>query len=227
MNAKAIEAAKATGGLRALRATMLGCVRCEALVKCRSRVVPGHGIAPATVAFVGLAPGRLGGDRTGIPFSGDRSGNLLRLMIARADLGRVFITNVVRCNPRDARGRNRDPSASEIANCREYLAAELAVARPRLVACLGAVAWREMAGPEAPFRPRRPAKLSSGGMLPYPMYHPAYVVRGAYPESAYARDFARLKRVLCRLGESRGHTAAMLAEQFPAPVQPHTDLGMI
>jgi uracil-DNA glycosylase len=227
MNAKAIEATMAAGRLRALRADMLGCVRCEALVKCRSQVVPGHGAAPAMVAFVGLAPGRLGGDRTGIPFSGDRSGNLLRLMIARADLGRVFITNLVRCNPRDARGRNRDPSAREIANCREHLTAELAVARPLLIACLGAVAWREMAGSKAPFRPRRPAKLSSGGMLLYPMYHPAYVVRGAYPEPAYARDFERLRRLLRRLAESYGHTDTLLAEQFPAPVQPHTDLGMI
>ena len=158
----------AASRLRALRAAMLGCVRCDALVGCRSQVVPGHGAAPATVAFVGLAPGRLGGDRTGIPFSGDRSGELLRLMIARADLGRVFITNVVRCNPRDGRGRNRDPSAREIANCRDHLAAELAAVRPRVVVCLGAVAWRETGGarraisaaPSCRTERRRPAAIS-------------------------------------------------------------------
>jgi uracil-DNA glycosylase family 4 len=192
--------------LRALRAAMLGCVRCDALVRCRSQVVLGHGAAPATVAFVGLAPGRLGGDRTGIPFSGDRSGELLRLMIARADLGRVFITNVVRCNPRDERGRNRDPSEHEIANCRDHLAAELAAVGPRVVVCLGAVAWRETAGREAPFQPRRPAALSGGGLLLYPMYHPAYVVRGAYPVQAYARDFVRLRRLIRRLARPRRRT---------------------
>jgi len=224
MNARAGAAA---GRLRALRAAMLGCVRCEALVKCRSQVVPGHGAAPAMVAFVGLAPGRLGGDRTGIPFSGDRSGNLLRLMIARSGLGRVFITNLVRCNPRDARGRNRDPGAREIANCRDHLAAELAVVRPRVVVCLGAMAWREMAGREAPFRPRRPAARSGGGVLLYPMYHPAYVVRGAYPARTYARDFVRLWRLLRRLTETHRRTTATSAEQSPAPVQPHTDLGII
>ena len=104
-----------------VRESMLGCRRCPTLVRCRSRVVPGHGAAPAAVAFVGLAPGRLGGDRTGIPFSGDRSGELLRRMIGAAGMGRVFITNLVRCNPRDARGRNRDPTAGEIANCRSHL----------------------------------------------------------------------------------------------------------
>ena len=171
---------------------------------------------------------RLGGDRTGIPFSGDRSGTLLRLMIARANLGRVFITNLVRCNPRDGRGRNRDPSAREIANCREHLAAELEVVRPRIVVCLGAVAWREIAGREAPFRPRRPGAINNGdGVLLYPMYHPAYVVRGAYPAQAYARDFMRLGRLLRPLAASRRRTDTPLAGRFPAPVQPRTDSGMI
>ena len=190
-------------------------------------MVPGHGSAPATVAFVGLAPGRLGGDRTGIPFSGDRSGELLRMMIARADLGRVFITNVVRCNPRDERGRNRDPTAREIANCRDHLAAELAVIRPRVAVCLGAVAWREMAGRKTPFRPRRPVALSGSGLLLYPMYHPAYVVRGAYPALAYVRDFARLARLIRLVDESAQADQFTVGWQFNPPVQQHTDLGMI
>jgi DNA polymerase len=226
MKVKKVGAAAAAARLQALRDAMLGCVRCDALVKCRAQVVPGHGAAPATVAFVGLAPGRLGGDRTGIPFSGDRSGTLLRRMIARANLGGVFITNVVRCNPRDGRGRNRDPSTREIANCREHLTAELEVVRPRIVVCLGAVAWREIAGRDAPFRPRGPGAITSGGgVLLYPMYHPAYVVRGAYSVQAYARDFMRLARLLRALAEPRRCTDAPLAAQFPAPVQPRPDLG--
>jgi hypothetical protein len=91
--------------LRRLRAAIQDCARCEALVRCRSRVVPGDGSVPAEVVFVGIAPGRLGGDRTGIPFSGDRSGRLLRRMIEGSGLERVFITNLVRCNPRDAAGK--------------------------------------------------------------------------------------------------------------------------
>lgn len=217
----------AAGRLRALQAAMRGCMRCAALVRCRSQVVPGHGAAPATVAFVGLAPGRLGGDRTGIPFSGDRSGNLLRLMIARADLERVFITNVVRCNPRDLRGRNRDPTAREIVNCRGHLAAELALVRPRVIVCLGAVAWREMAGRGAPFQPRRAAALNNGGLLLYPMYHPAYIVRGAYAAQDYMWDFMRLERLCRRLASTRGRTDASSVGQSPAPNQRHTDLGVI
>jgi len=190
-----IEPRGAAARLRALRAAMRGCVRCPALVKCRSQVVPGQGAAPARIAFVGLAPGRLGADRTGIPFSGDRSGKLLRQMIASAGLRSPFITNVVRCNPRDARGRNRNPSKREMANCSGHLAAELALVRPRVLVCLGAVAWRRLAGSAAPFRPRVGAPLRSGGTLLYPMYHPAYVVRGAYTHAAYERDFRRFARL--------------------------------
>ncbi len=182
--------------LERLREAMLECRRCDALVRCRSRVVPGHGAAPATVAFVGLAPGRLGGDRTGIPFSGDRSGDLLRRMIRASSLRRVFITNLVRCNPRDARGRNRDPSAREIANCRDHLLAELRIVRPRIVVCLGRLAWREMAGRSAPFDPARPAVATMNGFRIFPMYHPGYVIRGAYPMPDYARDFARLAALI-------------------------------
>jgi uracil-DNA glycosylase family 4 len=146
--------------------------------------------------FVGLAPGRFGGDRTGIPFSGDRSGALLREMIRGSGLQRVFITNVVRCNPRDEQGRNRDPDRSEIANCRGHLAQELALVRPRIIACLGRIAWRELAGSDRPFDPSRPTTIWSGQALVYPMYHPAYVNRGAYKVRRYAVHFARLAKTL-------------------------------
>jgi uracil-DNA glycosylase len=175
---------------------MLACTRCAGLVGCRSRVVPGAGAVGATVAFVGIAPGRFGGDRTGVPFSGDRSGRLLREMIAAAGLRGVFITNLVRCNPRDVRGRNRDPRPAEIANCREHLEAELALVRPELVACLGRIAWMHLAGKQAPFDPGRAVAVRLNGWLLYPMYHPAWVNRGAYPVQNYRRDFERLRSAL-------------------------------
>jgi uracil-DNA glycosylase family 4 len=175
-----------------LRAAILGCVRCPALVRSRSCAVPGNGALPADVVFVGIAPGRFGGDRTGIPFSGDRSGTMLRRMIERAGLERVFITNLVRCNPRDGAGRNRDPSAREIANCRNHMENELDLARPRIVACLGRIAWRELVGRKPAFEPRGASSVARGGIIYLAMYHPGYVIRGAYPVVDYARDFARL-----------------------------------
>jgi uracil-DNA glycosylase family 4 len=179
--------------LIALQRSMLTCERCAALVRCRSQVVPGAGALDAAVAFVGIAPGRFGGDRTGVPFSGDRSGNLLREMIAGAGLGSVFITNLVRCNPRDAQGRNRDPTTAEIINCRGHLADELALIRPKLVACLGRIAWLHLAGRKVEFDPTAAQVVQAGEWQLYPLYHPAYVNRGAYPRKKYARDFDRLR----------------------------------
>jgi uracil-DNA glycosylase family 4 len=182
--------------LATLQASMRECRDCAALVKCRSRVVPGDGAVSASVMFVGIAPGRFGGDITGIPFSGDRSGILLRTMIARVRIEDAFITNLVRCNPRDERGRNRDPRAAEIDNCRRHLDAEIALARPRIIVCLGAMAWRQLAGTDAPFDPTRPKIQERNGATLYPMYHPGYVVRGAYDSRRYMRDFRRLRRHL-------------------------------
>jgi DNA polymerase len=185
--------------LAMLQDSMRECCDCVALVKCRSRVVPGDGAVPARVMFVGIAPGRFGGDVTGIPFSGDRSGKLLRMMIDRAGIEGAFITNLVRCNPRDARGRNRDPLASEIDNCRKHLEAEIAMVRPRAIVCLGAMAWQHLAGREAPFEPLRPKIHFRDGAMLYPMYHPGYVIRGAYDARRYIRDFRRLRH---RLGDA-------------------------
>jgi len=178
---------------------MRECCDCAALVKCRSQVVPGDGAVPAAVMFVGIAPGRFGGDITGTPFSGDRSGTLLRSMIARAGFEDVFITNLVRCNPRDERGRNRDPRADEIDNCRRHLESEIAMVRPRIIVCLGAMAWRQLAGKRAPFEPCRPTIMEHRDAALYPMYHPGYVIRGAYDVQRYVRDFRRLRRTLLKL----------------------------
>ncbi len=175
---------------------MRGCCDCAALVKCRSRVVPGDGAVPAQVMFIGIAPGRFGGDVTGIPFSGDRSGILLRSMIARANIEDAFVTNLVRCNPRDEGGRNRDPYADEIANCRKHLDAEIAMVRPRVIVCLGAMAWRQLAGRDAAFDPAHPKIREHNNAMLYPMYHPGYVIRGAYDARSYRRDFRRLRHHL-------------------------------
>jgi uracil-DNA glycosylase family 4 len=93
--------------------------------------------------LVGTAPGRHGAERTGIPFSGDRSGAALEELLARAGLSRdeVFITNAVLCNPQDARGRNDEPTAAELRACSEHLRATIAAVDPSLVVALGRTAY--------------------------------------------------------------------------------------
>lgn len=125
------------------------CYRCPALVANRRRIVHGYGDPQARLLLVGEAPGYLGADRTGVPFSGDRSGRRVHALLIRLGLSEesdpsseaprlrgVYLSNVVRCNPPG----NRNPTPVEVANCAPYLAAELAVIQPRIVATLGAFA---------------------------------------------------------------------------------------
>ncbi|TAK25593.1 MAG: uracil-DNA glycosylase [Chloroflexota bacterium] len=101
-----------------------------------------NGPIDAAAIFVAEAPGRLGADRTGVPLSGDQTARNFDWLLSRAGLTRddVFITNAVLCNPRDAAGNNRPPTRSEIARCREHLAATLAIVRAPLVVALGSAA---------------------------------------------------------------------------------------
>lgn len=139
----------------------------------------GFGDVPADILFVGEAPGRLGADKSGVPFTVDRSGILFRRILGNLleAIGcplRVYVTNAVKCLPLSTSGLNRPPSPEETANCRGYLLKELALVRPKVVVPMGRVASRLLLGTDAivwwqPI-PRTP--------VIYPAKHPAYVVRG-------------------------------------------------
>lgn len=127
------------------------CTLCPALVANRQRIVQGYGDPQARLMVVGEAPGYRGADRTGVPFTGDRSGRRVQALLIRLGLSLetdptaeqprlrgVYLSNVVRCNPPG----NRNPTPVEVANCSPYLAAELAAIRPQIVATLGTFAAR-------------------------------------------------------------------------------------
>jgi uracil-DNA glycosylase family 4 len=127
----------------------IACRRCPALAANRSRIVPGYGPIPATVAFVGEAPGRHGADLTGVPFTRDRSGRRLQGLLIRMGLSAesdpaaerprlqgCFLTNVVRCNPPN----NRRPTRTEAAACFCNVQAELQRVQPRILVPVGLLA---------------------------------------------------------------------------------------
>src|SRR4051812_24913707 len=108
---------------KALVAEAAACQRCEAMCG-RSAVLSAHnGRVGARVLFIGEAPGRLGGDRTRVPFSGDQSGRNFSRYLASIGLAReeVFITNSALCNPRSETGANRRPTRREVSNCSDFL----------------------------------------------------------------------------------------------------------
>ncbi|MCC7105701.1 MAG: uracil-DNA glycosylase, partial [Chloroflexi bacterium] len=78
-----------------------GCAACPAMAG-RRRVLSGANGSPlAPLMFIAEAPGRLGAERTGVPFSGDQAGRSFELLLREARLTRteVFVTNAVLCNP--------------------------------------------------------------------------------------------------------------------------------
>jgi uracil-DNA glycosylase family 4 len=172
------------------------CRACPSMPPERRRV-PGHGPAEPVIVFVGEAPGRFGADRTGIPFSGDRSGSFLRELIGELALDAerdVYITNIVKCNPRDNRGNNRAPSHSEVAACRPHLEAELRLLRPRVVVPLGALACRALLA--RPLQEVRGRPVQHDGHLFFALYHPSYAVSYGYPRARYRDEFLALRALL-------------------------------
>lgn len=170
--------------------TPINCRRCPALVASRTQIVPGYGDPTARIVFVGEAPGRHGADRTGVPFSGDKSGRALqRILIAlglmresepveRPTL-RCYITNAVRCCP----PANRTPTPREQANCAPFLHADLDALRPLLIVPVGLVALRAAglrylgAAPISIRAVHAQVLESPGGALVVPLLHPSRIAR--------------------------------------------------
>jgi len=101
-----------------------------------------NGTPGSQAMFIGEAPGRLGADRTAVPFHGDVAGDNFEKLLALAGLSRrqVFITNAVLCNPKDPKGNNAPPSRSVLANCAKILHQQIEAIRPMAVITLGAAA---------------------------------------------------------------------------------------
>jgi DNA polymerase len=99
--------------------------------------------------FVGEQPGDRE-DREGRPFVGP-AGRLFDDALGEAgiDRERAYVTNVVKHFKWKARGTRRihaKPAWSEIAACRPWLDAELAVVKPEVLVCLGATAAQALLG---------------------------------------------------------------------------------
>jgi DNA polymerase len=170
------------------------CKACGLRATC-AQVVPGSGafdpsgteIDPkdARILFVGEGPGAEE-DKVGRPFVG-RSGNLLRMSIKAAAIPDDFyyITNTVRCRPPE----NRDPMPDEIEACWPWMAETLkALPNIKIIVPMGKPAVRTMAF-KIGFQKEigqlpitkiagKPIYLQSRNLYVYPMFHPAYAIRG-------------------------------------------------
>lgn len=180
------------------------CRACPRMEGRRRVLSPANGPLSARVLFVAEAPGRLGGDKGGVPLTGDASGrNFLRYLSA-AGLKRedVFVTNAALCNPRTERGTNAPPSAAEIRACSSFLARTLEVVQPQIIATLGskALAALNLISPHTyALRDHAATAVDWNGRTLFPLYHPSpqvVVSPTGRCHTAQEADYAALGRLL-------------------------------
>jgi uracil-DNA glycosylase len=180
--------------LSSLREAARGCTACP-LYLTGTQTVFGEGLKRAELMLVGEQPGDRE-DLEGRPFVGP-AGRLLDDSLAEAgiDRGAAYLTNVVKHFKWEARGKRRihqKPNASEIAACRPWLEAELAVVRPTALVCLGATAAQSLLGRQ--FRvSRERGRLLDSPLAPLTLatVHPSSVLR-APDADARLRERAEL-----------------------------------
>jgi uracil-DNA glycosylase family protein len=134
--------------LAELRDAVQDCRACE-LYKGTTQAVLGEGPARARAMLVGEQPGDRE-DLEGHPFVGP-AGALLDRALEEAGISRgdVFITNVVKHFRFRARGKRRihqRPDREHVRACRPWLDAELALVKPHVLVCMGAVAAQGLLG---------------------------------------------------------------------------------
>ncbi len=163
-----------------LRTAAAGCTACP-LHLTGTQTVFGEGPSDATTMLVGEQPGDQE-DRQGRPFVGP-AGQILdqALEDAGIDRSRTYVTNAVKhfkWMPRGKRRLHARPSSMEIRACRPWLEAEIALVRPRLLICLGAIAAQALIGPD--FRVSRDrGRFIRSALAPYLLatVHPSSILR--------------------------------------------------
>jgi uracil-DNA glycosylase family protein len=175
--------------LRTLQASAAGCRACD-LWKRGTQTVFGEGSEHARVIFVGEQPGDKE-DLAGKPFVGP-AGLLLDKALAAAGIARdeIYVTNIVKhfkWEPRGKRRIHKKPNAMEIAACRPWFEAEIAVTQPRVVVLLGATAAQAVLGKDFKVTQHR-GELIPSTLAPYVMatVHPSSILRAPDDDARHA-----------------------------------------
>jgi uracil-DNA glycosylase len=187
--------------LSALKAAAADCQACD-LWKRGTQTVFGEGSRRSTVLFIGEQPGNEE-DLTGKPFVGP-AGKLLDNALEDAGIDRkqTYVTNVVKhfkWEPRGKRRIHKKPNAVEIAACRPWLEAEIALVKPEVIVALGATAAQALLGPQFRVTKQRGQFIEST-LAPYVMatVHPSSILRAPDDETRrleYRRFVDDLKKL--------------------------------
>lgn len=174
--------------IKAFREAAGDCQACD-LWKRGTQTVFGEGARRAEILFVGEQPGNEE-DLSGKPFVGP-AGRLLdeALIEAGIDRTQTYVTNVVKHFKWELRGKRRihkKPNAGEIAACRPWLEAEIALVKPKVIVCLGATAAQALLGSKFKVSKQRGQFIKST-LAPYILatVHPSSILRAPDDETRH------------------------------------------
>lgn len=170
------------------------CELCGLYADCKTYCIRGKGSKSANILLVGEAPG-YHEDAEGVPFVG-KSGELLDGMLDLVKLkGQVYITNAVKCRPKD----NAKPSQKQIAYCHKFLAREIAKLKPKVIVTLGDVPLRAVLNRVGVSRLRGTVQTVIVGSESYkviPTFHPAFALRMPSKAECIISDLYKAKSIL-------------------------------
>jgi DNA polymerase len=194
-----------------LRAAAADCRGCP-LWKVGTQTVFGEGPRQARLLVVGETPGDAE-DKAGKPFVGP-AGRLLDRAFEAAGIDRedVYLTNAVKHFKwaRDARSKRRihkTPNAGEIRACFPWLEQELALVKPQLILCLGAVAAKTLLGRTFSVTAKRGLLVKTElGQPVIATVHPAAVLRAPPGDRKRAERMfiTDLRKVVRELAKAEG-----------------------
>jgi uracil-DNA glycosylase len=191
-----------------LRAEAADCKACD-LWKTGTQTVFGEGEPGAEIVFVGEQPGDKE-DLAGRPFVGP-AGRVLDEALEAAGIDRslAYVTNAVKHFKWVARGKRRihqKPNAAELAACRTWLDAELAVLQPKVLVPLGATAAQALLGRQFRVTKQRGVPVESD-LAPYVVatVHPSSILRQETDEDREAamKDLIADLKVVAKLLDKR------------------------
>ena len=179
--------------LISLDETIKKCKKCN-LHKTRQNTVFGEGDPDSNIMIIGEAPGREE-DEVGRPFVG-RAGKLLNEFLKSINLNRdsVFIVNTIKCRPPE----NRDPEASEISACSDYLDQQINIIKPKVLVLLGKIAANRLLGEDMAMSELRLKKffIDKYDIPIIVFYHPAYILRSPSQKKKVWDDLQYLKGII-------------------------------
>jgi uracil-DNA glycosylase family 4 len=171
---------------------IVACRDCE-LARYRTKVVPGEGAEDAGLLFIGEAPG-WHEDQQGRPFVGP-AGQFLDQLLASIGLRReeVYIANVIKCRP----PQNRDPLPAEIQSCGKWLDRQIEIIQPQMIVTLGRYSLARYF-PNQSISKIHGKPRKSGGVIYYPMYHPAAALHQGSLRRTIEADMLRIPQILAQ-----------------------------